>query len=146
VRFQNPLRQNYLHTRSLAEFLGIEQDKIHSLIVFWGDCEFKTRVPNNVVKGIFGYTRYIKNKKKILLIGADVDRICEQLGTTKKGTSILQGFRHAYSVHKRYANTSTCPKCGEKLVERTSTKGKRIGDKFLGCANYPRCRYTKELE
>ena len=146
VRFQNPLRQNYLHTRSLADVLGIEHNKIHSLIVFWGDCEFKTPIPENVVKGIFKSTRYIKSKKQILLTDADVDRICKQIKTIKNNTSILQGIRHAYSLHKRYDNTSICPKCGGKLIERKSTRGKRAGNKFLGCENYPQCRYTKELE
>ena len=146
VRFQNPLRQNYLHSKTLAEFLGIEHNKIHSLIVFWGDCEFKTPIPENVVKGIFKSTSYIKSKKQILLTDADVDRICKQIGTIKNSTSILQGFRHAYSVHKRYDNTSICPSCGGKLIIRTSTQGKRIGDKFLGCENYPQCRYIKDLK
>lgn len=146
VRFQNPLRQNYLHTETLAEFLGIERNKIHSLIVFWGDCEFKTRLPENVVKGIFGETNFIKSKKQVLLTDDDVDRICAQIQTLKGNTPILQGIRHAYSLHNKYANTSICPRCGGKLLVRTSGKGKGVGDKFLGCENYPRCHYTKELK
>ena len=35
---------------------------------------------------------------------------------------------------------NTCPKCGAELVVR---KGK-YGD-FLGCKNYPKCKYTKEI-
>jgi len=30
-----------------------------------------------------------------------------------------------------------CPKCGGKLVDRTG----KYGD-FIGCSNYPKCRYT----
>jgi restriction system protein len=140
VRFQNPLRQNYLHSKTLAEFLGIEHNKIHSLIVFWGDCEFKTRIPENVVKGVFELTNYIKSKKQILLTDNEVDRICAQVRTTKDNTSILQDVQHAYTLYKRYASTSICPKCGGKLLVRNSTRGR-----FLGCEHYPRCRYTKEL-
>lgn len=144
VRFQNPLRQNYLHTESLAEFLGIERNKIHSLIVFWGDCEFKTPLPENVVKGAVEEINYIKNKKQILLTDDDVDRVCAQIQTIKNNTPILQGIRHAYSLHNKYDNTSVCPNCGGKLLVRTSNKGKGVGDKFIGCENYPRCRYTKQ--
>jgi hypothetical protein len=146
VRFQNPLRQNYLHKMSLAEFLGIEHNKIHSLIVFWGNCEFKTPMPEDVVKGIYKYISYIKSKKQILLSDDDVDRICGQLKTVKKNTPILQGLRHAYSLKKRYDSTSICPKCGGKLLVKTSAKSERVGDKFLGCEKFPRCRYTKELK
>jgi restriction system protein len=48
-RFQNPLRQNYRHTKALAEFLGIEHSKIHSVVLFWSECEFKTPMPLNVL-------------------------------------------------------------------------------------------------
>jgi restriction system protein len=139
-RFQNPLRQNDLHCKTLAKFLGIEHNKIHSVIAFWGDCEFKTRMPENVVKGVFQYTNYIKSKKQILLTDDEVDRICTQLRDIKDNTSFLQGVQHAYTLHKKYASTSICPWCGGKLLVRNSSRGK-----FLGCENYPRCRYTRDL-
>lgn len=33
-----------------------------------------------------------------------------------------------------------CPQCGGNLVLRTGKRGA-----FYGCANYPRCRYTREI-
>jgi hypothetical protein len=33
-----------------------------------------------------------------------------------------------------------CPKCGVRMVLRTARNGDRIGQKFYGCPNYPRCR------
>ena len=41
-------------------------------------------------------------------------------------------------IKKDYDN-NTCPKCGGKLVERTSKYGK-----FYGCSNYPKCKYIKK--
>jgi restriction system protein len=38
--------------------------------------------------------------------------------------------------------TPTCPNCEVKLVERIAKKGTTIGQKFWGCINYPRCRYS----
>lgn len=37
-------------------------------------------------------------------------------------------------------NKYRCPKCGGSLVIRTGRYGK-----FLGCRNYPRCKYTKNI-
>ncbi|MBI9019096.1 MAG: NERD domain-containing protein [Phycisphaerae bacterium] len=37
--FQNPLRQNYLHTWTLADILEIPHELVHSAIVFCGDSE-----------------------------------------------------------------------------------------------------------
>jgi hypothetical protein len=48
-RFQNPLRQNYRHTKCLADFLDIDHDKFHSVVMFWGESKFKTAMPENVL-------------------------------------------------------------------------------------------------
>jgi len=36
-----------------------------------------------------------------------------------------------------------CPRCGAILVIRTAKNGTTAGTEFLGCSNYPNCRYTK---
>ena len=38
-----------------------------------------------------------------------------------------------------------CPRCGGELVVRTVKKGEHKGKKFLGCSNYPKCRYIKDI-
>lgn len=38
-----------------------------------------------------------------------------------------------------------CPRCGNKLVLRTATRGTRIGHDFWGCSNYPKCRFIKNI-
>ena len=38
--------------------------------------------------------------------------------------------------------TPTCPRCGIKMTLRTGRKGSNAGNKFWGCANYPRCHST----
>jgi len=39
-----------------------------------------------------------------------------------------------------------CPKCGGELIERIATKGQYAGQKFWGCSNFPKCKFTKKLE
>jgi DNA topoisomerase-1 len=36
----------------------------------------------------------------------------------------------------------TCPECGGELVYRVS----RTGDRFISCANYPKCKYSRSLD
>ncbi|MEX0604990.1 MAG: nuclease-related domain-containing protein [Marinobacter sp.] len=50
-KFQNPLRQNYKHVKTLQTLLGLTDSQIHSLVVFVGDATFKTEMPTNVTKG-----------------------------------------------------------------------------------------------
>ena len=37
----------------------------------------------------------------------------------------------------------TCPKCSGELIERTAKRGPNAGNTFLGCYNFPKCRYTE---
>lgn len=36
-----------------------------------------------------------------------------------------------------------CPKCSGELVERTAKRGPNAGNTFLGCSNFPKCRYIE---
>jgi len=56
--FQNPLRQNYRHTKCLSEYLGLDHRLFHSVVWFIGECTFKTEMPPNVLAS--GLTSYIK--------------------------------------------------------------------------------------
>jgi restriction system protein len=38
--------------------------------------------------------------------------------------------------------SAICPNCGSALVERTAKRGPNAGNTFLGCSNFPNCRYT----
>lgn len=59
-RFQNPLRQNYKHIKTLQSLLGMESAHVHSVIAFVGDCEFKTEMPPQVTRGD-GFAAYIQS-------------------------------------------------------------------------------------
>lgn len=71
-RFQNPLHQNYRHTKALQEFLGVDESKLISLVMFWGECEFKTPMPDNV--RCSGYISFIKRYTATLLSDAEVQQ------------------------------------------------------------------------
>src|SRR5205807_616293 len=52
---------------------------------------------------------------------------------------------HAASVRNKYRSTTTCPKCGGELVPRVAKTGPMPGSRFLGCSNYPTCKYVRNL-
>ena len=72
-QFQNPLHQNNKHVKVLQEFRGIEDEKIFSVVMFWGEAEFKTPMPPNVMT--HGYVPYIKSKCDVLFTGEEMDDI-----------------------------------------------------------------------
>jgi restriction system protein len=47
---------------------------------------------------------------------------------------------------KKPLSEKLCPKCGADLVLRTAQKGPNPGQKFWGCSNFPKCKFTKPLK
>ncbi|MEP1448934.1 MAG: restriction endonuclease [Paraglaciecola sp.] len=41
--------------------------------------------------------------------------------------------------------TTTCPKCASPMIKRIAKKGVNIGNEFLGCSSFPKCRHIEQL-
>jgi hypothetical protein len=100
--FQNPLKQNIAHTLGLAKRLNISNTKMHSVIVFWGNCRFKKVMPENVLNN--NRAGYIKSKTQILLNDGEIEKICQQLQHIKENTSPQDNRRHVETLKKRFNN------------------------------------------
>ena len=142
-RFQNPLHQNYRHQKAIAEFLGIEDRCIHSVVMFWGDCQIKTEMPENVMQE--GYVRYIKNKADVLFTEEQVKLMFQALKEGRLPKTWATKRKHLQSLKERHESDTVCPKCGGELKARTARKGPNAGNQFLGCSSYPKCRFTKDV-
>ncbi len=141
-QFQNPLRQNYRHTKSLSDFLGIDHGLFHSVIFFIGDCEFKTPMPANVLER--GLAKYVQSFQNHCLSEDQVNCVVARLTTLKQSGAFTKA-EHVHHLHIRHESTSPCPKCGSSLVKRSAKNGKYAGKEFLGCSGYPKCRYIREF-
>lgn len=139
-QFQNPLKQNYRHTKTLAEYLQIDHGLIKPVVFFIGDCKFKIPMPQNVLNK--GLIPYIKGFTQKCLSKDQASEIHDKLLTLKQDKS-LNLKTHLQSLQDRHASMTTCPKCGWQLVERVAKKGSSIGKSFMGCSNFPRCKYRK---
>ncbi len=140
--FQNPLRQTYRQKKVLAEFLGIKESIIHTVIYFSGDVEFKTSMPQNVLNS--GLARYIKRHRSPLLFENSIEDIEYKLKNHKTWSS-LTNRDHVKSLKRRHQSNSHCPRCGSELVLRTAKQGPSAGSQFYGCSNYPKCRFSKNI-
>jgi restriction system protein len=140
--FQNPLRQTFRQKKVLSEFLELNESLIHTVVYFVGDCTFKTPLPHNVINT--GLGRYIRKFQNHILSLQDVKHIIKIL-EEHISNSTLNKSDHIRSLHQRHTSNTICPKCGSKLVEKIAKKGPMEGSRFLGCSNYPTCRFTKSL-
>ncbi len=139
TRFQNPLRQNYKHTKAVESFLGVPSSRVHSVVVFVGDSKFKTLMPPNVTT-LSGLIPFMRTKTDRVLSERRVGALANQLREAKSGVT---GTRNETPVLRSVSSNPMCPKCGSEMVLRTGRKGKNVGKQFWDCSRFPKCRAVK---
>lgn len=144
-RFQNPLRQNFKHTQTLAELTGIPPELFKSMIVFAGDARFKTELPANVVQ-MRDFIRYIREFEVPIIKDQQVPDVVAAIKEWAGTVTPELKARHVANLRKEKAPVSVsgpapqCPRCNETMALRTSRKG----GQFWGCPKYPACRGIRE--
>ena len=175
IKFFNPLKQNETHIACFQTWAGKDLGNIpiHSIIIFGNRCELKNltltshrhyvlnrRTLPSLLQHIISITPAVDTSALTHLYQrtlplAHVDQTVKQQHIiTLKSQRHTQTQNHSQNRRKfgnrqklppptvvSSTNTLTCPQCGDILVKRTS----RQGQAFLGCANYPQCRYTKSI-
>ena len=159
--FYNPIFQNRSHIESLKSFVNPDIP-MYSVIVFSNRCTLKNidlvHTDAYVVKRESVYTTVIKEYKNTSTDSLDKSEITNIYNAlyiytqtdeaTKSAhiSNIQNNLKHVNIQIRNYSNSETmkCPRCGGILVERIAKRGENIGEKFYGCSNYPKCRYTKK--
>jgi len=141
-KFQNPLHQNYKHTKTLESLLELNEEQIFSVVIFVGDSTFKTEMPENVTYGK-DYIRFIKSKTQPVLTESEVKEITIKIETGRLTPSFKtnrEHIKHVKTIVEKKENSQSCPKCGGGMVLREVKKGQNSGNKFWGCSSFPKCR------
>lgn len=175
-KFQNPLHQNYKHTKTLASCLDIPNEQIFSVVVFIGDSTFKTEMPPNVTYAR-GCITYIKSQTTQYFSPELVEGIVNKIESGRLTRGLKTNFQHnkhvkeiikqkSEPIDNAFEKVSTakidsqvvdfsiseksmfpvCNKCGSSMVLRKAKKGKNIGNDFWGCSNFPKCREVVDCE
>ena len=97
-RFQNPLRQNYGHTRALGELLLLDHSIFHSIVFFTARCEFKTPIPRNVMTS--GLALYIQEFQRPCLDEIRVAKVVDKIQSLKR-SPYLTGKVHFANLKQR---------------------------------------------
>jgi hypothetical protein len=149
--FQNPLHQNYKHTKTIQEITGIKGAALFSLIVFVGNSSFGRPLPENVVQRQ-GLIPWIHAKKRPLLIAAQIQEILQTLQRTRLRNSFSTRRKHIRHVQALVAQKKlalaaqepSCPLCGGEMHLREAKRGRNAGQSFWGCLAFPTCRGTRK--
>ena len=119
-RFQNPLRQNYKHTKAIQELLGVVPEHVHSVIAFVGDCEFKTEMPPQVTRGD-GFVGHIQSFTQTVWSPEQMQELLDKLEAVRLQPGRTTDQQHAAHVKELQAAKSP-PK--SKMQTKTPARPK----------------------
>ena len=145
-QFRNPLKQNYAHVKALMEVLEItSQDLFIPIVAFSNQAEIQVKSAKNVIN-FYQLRNCILKYQNTILPNDKLDSWATKLQACTDYTK-EDKKTHVYRVQAKADFTKAnidmwiCPKCSGKLVLRNGKYGK-----FLGCSNYPRCKFTYNLK
>ena len=146
-KFRNPIRQNQAHTRAIKRLVSeIGDFLIIPILVFSDRADLKTTTPNHIVVNWSSLRSAIKQYNTPCISADEIKRIINKINFAN---IIDERARksHASSVHQtrqrkqQMLSNRICPLCRSALIKRNGRYGR-----FLGCTNYPKCKFTYPLD
>jgi restriction system protein len=106
VKFQNPLRQNFRHTKALQTLLQLPPTSFHSMVLFTGDAELRSGIAAGVCT-LKDFDAHIRSFKEPRLSSEEVDEVCEKIATGRLVSSRATRKAHIADLHRRHGAKSS---------------------------------------
>ena len=132
-QFVNPLKQNKSHIYHMSQVLE-KKYRINSVVVMVQNNADKVDCSN--VVNLDDLKSYLKNYNDGTCYSIEeMDSIYNKL---LSANNQMKNKEHVQSIRQTQAELreGICPRCGGNLIEREGKYGK-----FLGCSNYPDCKF-----
>ncbi len=139
IYYTNPIRQNYGHVKAICALLKISEDKVFNIVCIpSNNVRLEIEHDGELTTGLTINDKITSYKEEIIDNIEDLKNriIVNNIVDKNKRKEHIANI----NLNKEEYGNDICPKCGGKLVER---KGKY--SKFIGCSNYPKCKYTRKL-
>jgi hypothetical protein len=103
-RFQNPLRQNYRHVCAVREIVDfLPTNDIHPVVVFTGDGEFKTAVPDGVFT-VAEFLTYLAGHTAEVMSFNRLQFCVGRLETARLSLTRVTDVEHVQWLRRRFGN------------------------------------------
>jgi Nuclease-related domain len=103
-KFQNPIRQNYRHVCAIQELLDfLPPDAIQPIVVFTGDAEFKTTIPDGVFT-LAEFLAYVDRQTTEIMSANRVQFCVGRLETARLAITRTTDVEHVQQLRSRYGN------------------------------------------
>lgn len=137
--FNNPIHQNYGHIMALQEILNLDKNNFISIVCISNKAKLKIN-SKKVVQLDYINDMICSYQKEILNIDLNkIKGIIEEQNITDKKVRVnhVKGIKSNIKEKEAKEKNMICPKCGNELIKRNGKYGE-----FIGCSNYPKCKYT----
>ena len=138
VNYENPIRQNYGHIKNLCKLLNIPEDIVFNIVCIPSKAKLNIENDGEITRYYTINQKILTYNKVLISNPTDIYNKIKELNITDESQR---------RIHKNKARENdlygdmTCPKCGSKLLVKNGKYGT-----FIGCSNYPKCKYTKNVE
>ena len=146
-KFYNPVRQNLGHVYEIKKILKeYSYLPIVSIVVFSDSADISGVKSNNHVINMRDLIKTIMNYDKVYLPEGSTSQVIDLISLNNDRCTVNEKMhvRNVQSAKNKYQDkliSGICPRCGGTLQLRSSNYGN-----FYGCSNYPKCKFTKEIE
>ncbi len=144
-KFYNPIKQNKGHIFALSKQLGIKIDKFISVVVFLNNADLKINTSQNVIYA-HQVNDLIRAYTEVKFSGTVTQAIFDAINsiniiTSEERDTHISDIKKSVEHKENLIQQGICPKCGHSL----SLKEGKYGY-FIGCDNYPNCRFTQPYD
>ena len=103
-KFQNPIHQNHRHVRAVRELLEfLPANAIRPVVVFTGDAEFKTTIPDGVFT-LAAFLAYVERHATEVMSANRVQFCVGRLETARLSITKTTDVEHVQGLRRRYGN------------------------------------------
>jgi hypothetical protein len=103
-KFQNPLRQNHRHVRAIQALLDfLPRNAVRPAVVFTGDAEFKTAIPDGVFT-VAGFLAFVEGTTAEVMSVNRVQFCVGRLETMRLSITKATDVEHVQGLRRRYGD------------------------------------------
>ncbi len=145
-KMYNPVKQSIGHSYVIKDKLKVWKHlPVVPIVCFIGDADISNVQSNHHVVDSRYLLSIFDNYKTTYLRDEEVKEIAKLLSDYNMRSEVsmkshINNIATSKKIKSDCIKAGICPKCGGTLIER---RGK-YGD-FLGCSNYPKCKFTKPI-
>lgn len=140
----NPLKQNHAHIMAIQGIFNIPLNRYVAIVVMAQACDVQGEAINCVIHSS-QLLDVIKGFNTVVFAEYEMHYIASEI-IKKKQNGFWNNLDHVANTQGKIKLKENkvaqriCPRCNNALVERNGQYGM-----FLGCSDYPRCKYTHKI-